>query len=275
MQRRFDPLARRLRPRRHLRARLPAHDRGVPAHDRGPDLLRGHRVRQPRGRRLRPRSTSTPTTPGTPAARRGTPPAWAIAFQAAADHARDRPQGNLLARASTPTSSATSPSRWPAIGLVKPDGVEPQDRSRPRQRVPQPRHRRPLSPRSRAASTRRSTTPTCPGTADDFGVFQVIPTWREIAWRNAERLVAAPTPDGARAGRRRASRPTPPRRPRRSVLTQAYAARAEQLGARRVLRRARVGPSHGPMTRPTSRMARAGSTALRSSSQTRARVKRR
>ena len=33
-----------------------------------------------------------------------------------------------------------------------------------------------------------------PGTADDFGVFQVIPTWREIAWRNAERLVNAATP---------------------------------------------------------------------------------
>ena len=34
-----------------------------------------------------------------------------------------------------------------------------------------------------------------PGTADDTGVFQLIPTWREIAWRNAERLVSAPTPE--------------------------------------------------------------------------------
>jgi hypothetical protein len=32
-----------------------------------------------------------------------------------------------------------------------------------------------------------------PGTADNFAEFQIIPTWREIAWRNAERLVAAPS----------------------------------------------------------------------------------
>jgi hypothetical protein len=32
-----------------------------------------------------------------------------------------------------------------------------------------------------------------PGTADNFAAFQIIPTWREIAWRNAERLVAAPS----------------------------------------------------------------------------------
>jgi Family of unknown function (DUF5995) len=34
-----------------------------------------------------------------------------------------------------------------------------------------------------------------PGTADDFLSFQVVPAWRETAWRNAERLVAAQTPD--------------------------------------------------------------------------------
>ena len=33
-----------------------------------------------------------------------------------------------------------------------------------------------------------------PGTADNFAEFQIIPTWREIAWRNAERLVSAPNP---------------------------------------------------------------------------------
>jgi hypothetical protein len=33
-----------------------------------------------------------------------------------------------------------------------------------------------------------------PTSIDDMGVFQIIPTWREIAWRNAERLVTAPTP---------------------------------------------------------------------------------
>ena len=29
---------------------------------------------------------------------------------------------------------------------------------------------------------------------DDFAIFQVLPAWRELAWRNAERLVSAPTP---------------------------------------------------------------------------------
>ena len=33
-----------------------------------------------------------------------------------------------------------------------------------------------------------------PGTTDDFLSFQPIPAWRETAWRNAERLVSAPTP---------------------------------------------------------------------------------
>jgi hypothetical protein len=32
-----------------------------------------------------------------------------------------------------------------------------------------------------------------PGTGDDMALFQIIPTWREIAWRNAERLVSAPS----------------------------------------------------------------------------------
>jgi Family of unknown function (DUF5995) len=31
------------------------------------------------------------------------------------------------------------------------------------------------------------------GTADNFAEFQIIPTWSEIAWRNAERLVSAPS----------------------------------------------------------------------------------
>ena len=33
-----------------------------------------------------------------------------------------------------------------------------------------------------------------PGTADEFGLFQTLVAWREVAWRNAERLVTAPTP---------------------------------------------------------------------------------
>lgn len=33
-----------------------------------------------------------------------------------------------------------------------------------------------------------------PGVLDDLASFQAIPAWREQAWRNAERLVMAPTP---------------------------------------------------------------------------------
>jgi Family of unknown function (DUF5995) len=32
-----------------------------------------------------------------------------------------------------------------------------------------------------------------PGTADNFAAFQIIATRRELAWRNAERLVSAPS----------------------------------------------------------------------------------
>jgi len=34
-----------------------------------------------------------------------------------------------------------------------------------------------------------------PGTADDMALFQIIPAWRETAWRNAERLVSAESPE--------------------------------------------------------------------------------
>jgi hypothetical protein len=34
-----------------------------------------------------------------------------------------------------------------------------------------------------------------PTTLDDLASFQVVATWREVAWRNAERLVSAPTPE--------------------------------------------------------------------------------
>lgn len=34
-----------------------------------------------------------------------------------------------------------------------------------------------------------------PGTLDDFAIFQLVPTWREKAWRNAELLAAAATPE--------------------------------------------------------------------------------
>ena len=107
------------------------------------------------------------------------------------------------------------PFASPRIGLVKPDGSSRK-----------PDHDRVNEFLNRVtddlyAEIARRFDPTIddtnlPGTADDAGVFQLIPTWREIAWRNAERLVA-PRPPSSAPRSPTASRPTPPRRRRRSV----------------------------------------------------------
>ena len=83
------------------------------------------------------------------------------------------------------------------IGMVKPDG---SSRKPDHDRVNQFLNR--VSDDLYAEIARRFD-PTIddanvPGTADDFLAFQLIPAWRETAWRNAERLATAPTP-GARA----------------------------------------------------------------------------
>ena len=119
-------------------------------------------------------------------------PAWAIAFQAAADHAVTA-QGDLSLGISAHIQRDL-PFALAAIGLVKPDGsTRKTDHDRVNiflNRVTDDLY----------AEIARRFDPTIddtnlPGTADDAGVFQLIPTWREIAWRNAERLVAATTPE--------------------------------------------------------------------------------
>jgi hypothetical protein len=122
---------------------------------------------------------------------RAAPPAWAIAFQAAHDHAVTA-EGNLSLGINAHIQRDL-PFALAGIGLVKPDGSSRK-----------PDHDRVNEFLNRVtddlyAEIARRFDPTIddadlPGTADDFGVFQVIPTWREIAWRNAERLVNAATP---------------------------------------------------------------------------------
>jgi hypothetical protein len=115
-------------------------------------------------------------------------PAWAIAFRAAADHAVTA-SGNLTLGINAHVQRDL-PFALAAIGLVKPDG---SSRKPDHDRVNQILNR--VTDDLYAEIARRFD-PTIddanlPGSADDFGVFQILPTWREIAWRNAERLASA------------------------------------------------------------------------------------
>ena len=116
------------------------------------------------------------------------PPAWAIAFQAAAD--RSVPASGDLELGINAHVQRDLPFALAAIGLVKPDGSSRK-----------PDHNRVNEFLNRVtddlyAEIARRFDPTiddadAPGTADDAALFQIIPTWREIAWRNAERLASA------------------------------------------------------------------------------------
>src|SRR5215211_2724767 len=122
---------------------------------------------------------------GRPAA---VPPAWAIAFDAAADRAM--PAGGNLSLGINAHVQRDLPFALAGIGLVKPDG---SSRKPDHDRVNQFLNR--VTDDLYAEIARRFD-PTIddgdlPGTADDAALFQIIPSWREIAWRNAERLVSA------------------------------------------------------------------------------------
>ena len=120
--------------------------------------------------------------------REDVPPAWAIAFQAAAD--RSVPASGDLELGINAHVQRDLPFALAAIGLVKPDG---SSRKPDHDRVDEFLNR--VTDDLYAEIARRFD-PTIddsdlPGTADDAALFQIIPTWREVAWRNAERLVSA------------------------------------------------------------------------------------
>src|SRR5215216_964465 len=124
--------------------------------------------------------------------RAAVPPAWDIAFDAAADHAM--PASGNLSLGINAHVQRDLPFALAAIGLVKPDGTS---RKTDHDRVNQFLNR--VTDDLYAEIARRFD-PTIddgdlPGTADDAALFQIIPTWREIAWRNAERLVSASSPE--------------------------------------------------------------------------------
>ena len=116
------------------------------------------------------------------------PRAWAIAFEAAAD--RSMPASGNLSLGISAHVQRDLPFALAAIGMVKPDG---SSRKTDHDRVNEFLNR--VTDDLYAEIARRFD-PTIddsdlPGTADDATLFQLIPTWREIAWRNAERLAGA------------------------------------------------------------------------------------
>jgi Family of unknown function (DUF5995) len=123
------------------------------------------------------------------------PEAWAIAFRAA-DQRAVSAAGNIALGINAHVQRDL-PFVLASIGMVKPDG---SSRKPDHDRVNEFLNRvaDELYPEIARRFDPAVDDGELPGTADNFAAFQIIPSWREIAWRNAERLVAAPT-DAARA----------------------------------------------------------------------------
>ena len=118
------------------------------------------------------------------------PRAWAIAFRAADERAVSA-AGNVVLGISAHVQRDL-PFVLAAIGLVKPDG---SSRKADHDRVNEFLNRvaDDLYPEIARRFDPTVDDTELPGTADNFAAFQLIPTWREVAWRNAERLVSAPS----------------------------------------------------------------------------------
>jgi len=119
------------------------------------------------------------------------PPAWALAFQAASDR-RVSAVGDLALGINAHVQRDL-PFVLAGIGLVKPDGTSRK-----------PDHDRVNRFLNRVTDDLMAYIvehfdPTyddtnLPTMLDDVVQFQIIPTWREFAWRNAERLATAESP---------------------------------------------------------------------------------
>ena len=117
------------------------------------------------------------------------PGAWAVAMDAA--DRREMPASGDLSLGINAHVQRDLPFVLAGIGLVKPDGTS---RKHDHDRVNMFLNRvtdgliAEIAARFDPTADDRD----LPGSIDDTGIFQIIPTWREIAWRNAERLVTAP-----------------------------------------------------------------------------------
>jgi hypothetical protein len=124
-----------------------------------------------------------------------TPPAWAIAFDAAADRSVSG-AGDLLLGMNAHIQR-DRPFVLAAIGLVKPDGKS-RKRDHDKVNVFLNRVADTMIPEQARRFDPTMDDTNLPSSIDDMLQFQMVPTWREIAWRNAERLVAARTVAEAR-----------------------------------------------------------------------------
>ena len=119
------------------------------------------------------------------------PPAWRIAFDAAAQHSVSA-MGDLLLGINAHVQRDL-PLVLYSIGLVAPDGTS---RKADHDRVNQILNR---VTDDVIAEIARRFDPTIddtnlPTSLDATALFQLLAAWREKAWRNAEELAAAPTP---------------------------------------------------------------------------------
>lgn len=120
------------------------------------------------------------------------PPAWAIAFKAA-DKRSVSALGNILLGMGGHVNHDL-PLVLAEIGLVRPDGTSRKpDHDRVNRFLQQL-----VGPLLDEVAQRYDPTVTRTSlgrtTLDETALFQILALWREQAWRNAELLVAAPTP---------------------------------------------------------------------------------
>ena len=122
----------------------------------------------------------------------GTPPAWRVAFDAA-DRGLVTGTGNLLLGMSAHVNRDLA-FVLAEIGLVRPDGSSRKD---DHDKVNEFLNRvmEPLLAEAAARFDPTVDDGQLPWTTlDETALLQMLVGWREAAWRNAERLVAAPTP---------------------------------------------------------------------------------
>jgi len=117
------------------------------------------------------------------------PRAWAIAMEAADD--RTMPASGNLSLGINAHVQRDLPFVLAGIGLVRPDGTS-RKADHDKVNVFLNRVTDGLIAEIAARFDPTADDADLPTSVDNIGIFQIIPTWREIAWRNAERLVAAP-----------------------------------------------------------------------------------
>lgn len=120
------------------------------------------------------------------------PRAWAIAFRAARDRV-DSAAGDLLLGMNAHVNRDL-PFALYAIGLVAPDGTS-RKADHDRVNVILNHVEGPIITEIAQRFDPTIDDVNAPGTLDETALLQLLFAWREDAWRNAERLAAAPTPD--------------------------------------------------------------------------------